>query len=339
MFLFTTLLALVSRISVALISFGSSGLNQKLIRILIDTQAGWLIAFVSQAVATAQREFLLNPNVLHPDKLFRPVGHSSVGVLWFSIFLQIVLIFGVLHTLASDTVSLHRLQISVFTAIALVFAVIGVNQGLFSGNGALVAMAVGWLVLAVVNIFWVLYFTSEEDSLAFYILNSFGTGGLTPPNRRRRQTRTQSVTMGAENYSSGYAIGHGTGPSDMVYDMKIAGTSGLRSLGSLPGASGSVGGGPARNPETGIGTGGLNGASNVLDNSTAGSHVANGKTEIGDAVGVLALEDGNASTDGYTYKARALYTCEAIWHYDLCRVLMYVIKIRRRQRIPMNCHS
>jgi hypothetical protein len=43
-------------------------------------------------------------------------------------------------------------QISVFGAVAIVFAVLGVNQGIFTHMGALNAMAAGWLVLAIVDV-------------------------------------------------------------------------------------------------------------------------------------------------------------------------------------------
>lgn len=49
-------------------------------------------------------------------------------------------------------------EISVFGAVAIVFAVQGVNQGLFSvggasnSAGALNAMAAGWLLLALVDV-------------------------------------------------------------------------------------------------------------------------------------------------------------------------------------------
>jgi SHO1 osmosensor len=42
---------------------------------------------------------------------------------------------------------MNRLQISVFGAIAIVFAVDGANRGLFSDFGGSIAMGVGWLIL------------------------------------------------------------------------------------------------------------------------------------------------------------------------------------------------
>ena len=76
---------------------------------------------------------------------------------------------------------MHRLQIVTFGSVAIVFAVIGVDQTIYAQIASLDAIAAGWLILAMVDILWVLYFTSEEDSLSLYIFNSMGTGGLSPP--------------------------------------------------------------------------------------------------------------------------------------------------------------
>ncbi|GJE87691.1 high osmolarity signaling protein [Phanerochaete sordida] len=160
---------------------------------------GWFLAFIAQAIATAQH------------------GHGSVGTLWFAIFLELFLILGVLHTLATDSIAMHRFQISIFGSIAIVFSVIGINQTIFQNEGSLDAVAAGWLILAVVNILWTLFFTSEEDSLMLHIFNSMGTGGLTPPGRRRR--RTQSLhNMTGNGYSAGYAAPGVMGPAG--YDAK-----------------------------------------------------------------------------------------------------------------------
>ena len=129
------------------------------------------------------------------------------------------MILGVFYILATDSIAMHRLQISVFGAIAIVFTVQGVTIGIFSSAPSLNAMGAGWLVLSIVNIIWVLYFTSEEDSLVLHIFNMLGTGGLTPPSRRRR-TRTQSSIhnmQGGNVYSANYSSG-GIGSHD--FDAK-----------------------------------------------------------------------------------------------------------------------
>ncbi|KAJ7597308.1 hypothetical protein C8J56DRAFT_1011769 [Mycena floridula] len=251
----------------------------------------WFIAFVSQAIATAQ------------------LGHGSVGVLWFAIFLQLFLIIGVVYTLASDSIAMHRFQISVFGAIAIVFAVEGVNQGIFSGQAALDAMAAGWLILAMVDILWVLYFTSEEDSLALHVFNSLGTGGLTPPSRRRR-TRTQNSihNMSTNGYATNYSQGGGIGSNDVGYGNKMGSATGsgfggpaVRSQNSFVGSEGgtrSVAGGSISNVQTNPGGPGSIGGD------------TNGPTSPLMGAGAPMSSD-TPIVDSYSYKAKALYAYTA----------------------------
>lgn len=247
------------------------------------------------------------------------VGNGAVGTLWFGIFLQLFLILGVVHTLASDSIAMNRFQISVFGAIAIVFAVEGVNEGIFSGSAALDAMAAGWLLLAIVDILWVIYFTSEEDSLSLHLFNSMGTGGLTAPNRRRR-TRGQSLHMGGNGYAAGgYAAGGGIGSGDIPYDSKMAGgPPGVRSQNSL--GAGSITAG-ARSVGAGTGTGSITGGGPPGGDAGAGYNagaasplMGSGAAGVGAGGGLSSPErtgpaDTSASSD-YSYKAKALYACE-----------------------------
>lgn len=272
------------------------------------------------------------------------VGHGSVGTLWFAIFLQLFLILGVLHTLATDSIAMHRFQISVFGAIAIVFAVIGVNQSIFNNFPALDAVAAGWLILAVVNILWTLYFTSEEDSLMLHIFNSMGTGGLTPPGRRRR--RTQSVhNMGGNGYSAGYSVPGSLGPAGVGYDAKTNSYGGnLGSGGSFKANSvearsvnaGSVNqvGSPPRQPPAmlsgaennqvglgsplmgsgaaGLGAGGGMGAGQATQSSPQGSPPGAGGMPMPSADVASAPASGPPG-EQFLHKAKALYSCKYLY--------------------------
>lgn len=257
----------------------------------------WFVAFIGQAIATAQ------------------LGNGSVGVLWFAIFLQLFLIIGVIYTLASDSIAMHRFQVSVFGSIAIVFAVLGVNQGIFTGRASLDAMAAGWLILAIVDILWVLYFTSEDDSLTLHVFNSMGTGGLTPPSRRRRTRTGNSVHMAGNGYTNTYASG---GPEP--YDTKISGMGsvapGIRSQNSFGGSLnegaqnrsiGGVTGGPGSIPNspTGGGTASLGGGDITGPHSPLMAGVGAGNA------GSAVASDAAPSLDSYSYKAKALYAYTA----------------------------
>jgi SHO1 osmosensor len=243
---------------------------------------------------------------------------GSAGDLWFAIFLELFLILGVLYTLATDAVSMHRFQISVFGAVAIVFSVNGVQ---FNGFGAATkAMSAGWLILAIVNILWVLYFTSEEDSLAFHILNSMGNGGLTPPSRRRR-TRTQSSmhNMAGGNGYAGYGSGGGIGSQDVAYDAKVgeygSGGTALRSQNSFAGSTDAAN----RSIGAGAGAGGAASINNALG-TNAGSISGPGPDPgphsplmagigAGGSQGANSAVDPTPPADTFSYKARALYAC------------------------------
>ncbi|RPD65003.1 hypothetical protein L226DRAFT_564702 [Lentinus tigrinus ALCF2SS1-7] len=268
---------------------------------------GWFVAFIGQAVATAQ------------------IGNGSVGVLWFAIFVQLFLILGILHTLATDSIAMHRFQIATFGSIAIVFAVLGVNQGIFTGFASLDAMAAGWLILAIVDILWVLYFTSEEDSLMLHVFNSLGTGGLTPPSRRRRGTRSASMmNMGGGN---GYTAGYSTGGIGPMYDTKMGGSmtgpiggTGSFRAGSVEaprslGATGSVNnlgtsGGPG---SIGGGEGSIGPASPLMGSGAAGIGAGGGgAAPAAPTTPGTAGPDSSVASGGETqYRAKALYNYTA----------------------------
>ncbi|TFK81655.1 hypothetical protein K466DRAFT_557664 [Polyporus arcularius HHB13444] len=267
---------------------------------------GWFVAFIGQAVATAQ------------------LGNGSVGVLWFAIFVQLFLILGILHTLATDSIAMHRFQIATFGSIVIVFAVIGVNQGIFTGFASLDAMAAGWLILAMVDILWVLYFTSEEDSLMLHVFNSLGTGGLTPPSRRRRGTRSGSMMNmgGANGYTAGYSQG-GIGP---MYDTKMGGSmtgpiggTGSFRAGSAEGAPRSMGGpGSVNNLGAGSGPGSIGGgegsigpASPLMGSGAAGIGAGGGGGAAPTTPGTAGPDSSVASGGETQYRAKALYNYTA----------------------------
>ncbi|EJC98677.1 uncharacterized protein FOMMEDRAFT_23494 [Fomitiporia mediterranea MF3/22] len=263
--------------------------------------AGWFTAFIGQAVASA-----------------RFGAHRTVGVLWFAIFLQLFLILGVLHTLASDSIAMHRFQISVFGAIATVFAVFGVDMGIFSGESSLDAMGAGWLILAIVDILWVLYFTSEEDSLTLHIFNSMGTGGLSPPSRRRRGGRGQSMHMAGNGYTGSYA-GGGIGPGDVPYDTKIGSGVGMdmnmnaRSNGSLGPTGGASIGAATRSLGP---TGSISGVQSTGVPDTVGASsplMGSGNAGVG-AGGGMSSPEPSAAIDSAVvpeFRAKALYAYKA----------------------------
>jgi SHO1 osmosensor len=220
---------------------------------------------------------------------------------------------------------MNRFQISVFGAVAVVFSVEGVDAGLFSPVASLNAMGVGWLLLAIVDILWVLYFTSEEDSLALHIFNSLGNGGLSSPSRRRR-TRSQSAMHdipSGNGYPTNYALGEGVSSHD-GYDSKIGtGAYGSPNMGAIR-SQNSFGGSLNDNvPKAGSAVTGPGSLRNEIGTGSIANGVDNGPSSPLMA-GVGAGNSTSAShpdqqrqptpqPDNYQYRAKALYACE--FHY------------------------
>lgn len=57
----------------------------------------------------------------------------------------------------------YRLQLSIFGAISLVYAVTGTQNGIYSKDGSYIAMAVGWLILAMVDVSALLLLNLQTD--------------------------------------------------------------------------------------------------------------------------------------------------------------------------------
>jgi hypothetical protein len=161
------------------------------------------------------------------------VGHRAVGSLWFAILLQGALNAAVILAITTDSIQTAAIQLAMFSSTAIVFAVQGTDLGIFSREQALQAMGAGYLVLAVVDIVWVLYFTSTPDSLLLHVL---ARTGLASPARPRRPARSSAAldleytTMATPNKPD-YALGSGVGSPDMgVHEPKSRRGSAARSV-------------------------------------------------------------------------------------------------------------
>ncbi|CDZ96491.1 SHO1 [Phaffia rhodozyma] len=118
---------------------------------------GWFVAFIGMAVGEAQR----------PSSVTGSLFETS----WFGIFCQLGVMVGLFIGIATDSLPLYQLQLCTFGAVALVFAVFGANN-IFGSLHPQQAAGAGWLILAIVDIFWLLYLTSEKPTVLNHLLNS-----------------------------------------------------------------------------------------------------------------------------------------------------------------------
>jgi SHO1 osmosensor len=274
---------------------------------------GWFIAFIGQIVAEARGT--TNVVVSTPS--------DRLGVLWFGIFVQLFLLLGVAAVLASDGIATHRLQLSAWTAVALVFAVIGIDKGIYSDyrqNGALHAMGAGYFLLTIANVIWLFFFTAEEDSAVYALLSSLGSGGLSGSGGRSgRQMRGGNGSLsggaisgptGTSGFGTGFAAGSSSGggytqtynnPSTGDITQGVAAPSAaMKSSHSLrsntqSNAPGRVGGAAAAAPQSDFGA-----------QSSHHQPTVPGSPSSSRPAGTVEGEP----TPGYGYRARALYACE-----------------------------
>ncbi|KDN42979.1 hypothetical protein K437DRAFT_287324 [Tilletiaria anomala UBC 951] len=289
---------------------------------------GWFVAFIAQAVAQGRH-----------DSATRTALAPHIPYVWFGIFAQLFLTIGVILTIITDAIPVARLQLSAWTAVALVFAVLGADQGVYGAAGTTMdgpyrAMGAGYILCAAVDIIWLFFFTSEEESTFYSIASRFGNGQLSGPASGAAAGRYGAGGRGAMGngnaYTAGYAGGVGTisgpttnggyqaapygatssqtelaGSNNAAISMPVAHTS-VQSVRNS-GAGGALSRtGPGS--DYGAATSQHGGASSAAPHSPA---VRSGQTSAaGDAADKPQADHTEGGTD-YGYKARALYAYSA----------------------------
>ncbi|KAL7414750.1 hypothetical protein BDY24DRAFT_384447 [Mrakia frigida] len=238
---------------------------------------GWFVAFLSMCVGEAQTT----------GNLF--------GTSWFGIFLQFGVMAGFFIGIATDSLPLYQLQLCTFGAVALVFAVQGANN-VFGIIKAQQAAGAGWLILAIVDVVWLLFLTSEKPTLLSHLLNSFSHATLTHPSGSKSLPPSGS----SQNQSS-----HRQGGGRTSSIAEINPSRSHSGLGSNMG--GSTGGGagyypPGNGSQVKLNGGGNNGEAGK-EGLMSGSG-GNGDVERGEG-------GAGGGVDAYGMKAKAMYAYQA----------------------------
>ncbi|PBL02803.1 hypothetical protein ARMGADRAFT_1159291 [Armillaria gallica] len=93
------------------------------------------------------------------------VGHDAVGVLWFATIVQFFVNVGVTRRVFyTGGTCPHQHQIANFASMAVVLGVIGVDRTVYSNDQRQQATAAGWIILSVINILWILYFSKDTGA-------------------------------------------------------------------------------------------------------------------------------------------------------------------------------
>lgn len=257
---------------------------------------GWFVAFIAQCVAE------------------NDIGAQTS--LWFSIVLHLFLIVGFFIGTVTDSLAVSRLQLVAFTAVALVFAVRGTNS-LYSPFSSEQALGAGYLLLTIVDIFWLLYLTSEEDTALHSILNISNNGLSSPAGRSAGRYGGGSggggMSMGAAAGSGGIGESYNARNNASGYSNNFQSASG----GYQP-AYGQSAADVTTSNGAGLGAPKLSNASMRSRGADASSGAIGGNNEPPSvashgAIGGLAAAGGQKSGDlpEYGYKARALYAYQA----------------------------
>lgn len=210
--------------------------------------AAWWTAFIGQ--------------IIYENKYADAGGSgSSVGVSWFGIFLEAAIIVCLFLILAYGALEVYRFQLTAFLSIAVVFSVLGTNQGIYGNTSYVTAIGAGWLLLAMINILWLLFITADDETRLAVVFSSYASDPSTGRSRSMRQSRRTSSALGISNPSAtdlhsqqGAHINHnGGGPMHNGMNGNYAsggqgyGSGSLKGPASAHGSIGPANGGPMHN--------------------------------------------------------------------------------------------
>lgn len=276
--------------------------NLILLGTLVLAVLGWFIAFIGQIVAEADN------------------GSQPLGRIWFGIFLQFFLNAGVIITIATDSIGMARLQVAAFTAVALTFSVVGIDEGIYDSRSSYKAFTAGYFLTTFADVIWLLYFTSEEDSPIFALMNTFGTGGLNGPGSRATRgggARRTSMRMGAGGMGMGngnaYAGSFQGGPPGGAYQQAYGNSP---SAADVTSAGAGMGGGVLGVPKlsTSASIRSANQGAPTGPGSEYGAapstHPPGSPSPSAGRGGAPLDGEGKEALPDYGYRARALYACE-----------------------------
>ncbi|KIM41123.1 hypothetical protein M413DRAFT_445842 [Hebeloma cylindrosporum] len=153
---------------------------------------GWIVSTVSQAVVAAT------------------ISRAPVRILWFAFVIQTILnaliLLVILGSTTYNAAYAYGTQISIFAALATTFAVLGVDQNVYSPFSAQQATAAGWLILAIVDLSWIIFFTSPPQSPIFSVVESFAAR-----RQESRQNKVEKIERSTDAFPLSPVHGGGVG--------------------------------------------------------------------------------------------------------------------------------
>jgi SHO1 osmosensor len=117
-------------------------------------------------------QFLLTANPFVTTHDIVEDGNATVRLLWFGIIIQFILLVEILEVVISGMFA-YGVQISIFAGLVTVFAVLGADQNIYASSSAQKAIGAGWLITAIIDLLWIIYFTSPPDSHFLRLASKF----------------------------------------------------------------------------------------------------------------------------------------------------------------------
>ena len=104
--------------------------------------------------------------------------------MWFGLVVQTMVTALVLEVIVGsatyNAAYAYGTQISILAALATAFAVLGVDQNIYSSRAAQKATGAGWLIAAIVDLVWIIFFTSPPHSPVIRLASAFSSSRNKP---------------------------------------------------------------------------------------------------------------------------------------------------------------
>jgi SHO1 osmosensor len=203
----------------------------------------------------------------------------------------------VIGSRAYDAAYAYGMQVAILSSIACVFAVMGVDKTIYSANRVFQAIGAGWLILAVLDLLWVIYFTSPPQSLVGRLAMELGDLRVT---KKEEESHGKVEKIGRSTDAFAMSPVHAGGSA-----QRMSGTPTMGPEGSRPSVA------RVWNQQRATYASQSDGGSGVGD-ATTGPASEPGAVSEGKLSGIRVKTepDPEPEPEPETYRAEALYDCE-----------------------------
>ncbi|EFP92008.2 uncharacterized protein PGTG_17839 [Puccinia graminis f. sp. tritici CRL 75-36-700-3] len=148
----------------------------------------WSLTFIAQCLAESRYHSSRGSDGV------KPTG-TPIGIGWFGVFYQLFIVYRVLSSVGCESEYQDRGQLATLVALNVVIGVLCSNSAIHDHHDiALNLYGYGWMILSSLNLAWLLYFTSSDQSRLLKLLN--------PSSQRKQLIRSSINLRRSASYSS-----------------------------------------------------------------------------------------------------------------------------------------